>query len=151
MILGLDVATVMGVCLYNDKTNYARVTQYKADPIEQFQRLENEILQYYAYRELTVLMELPVHFRNADVTRKLLTRYGYIKYTLLSKWEVDVVELNLNSVRHYLGVRNKRETKNLLNTKYRGKKFTDNHSDSLALCLFFCPPINIDTLTIGDL
>lgn len=133
--IGLDIATTTGIAIYNPMNFKAEVVQYKGEPVQLLGFLKTYVL-HGSYHDSTFVLELPSSFRNAIVTRSLLTRYGFIKYSLMD-YNYLPVEVNLNSVRSYFQCKNKGEVKSYFKKMYRGKKtFTDNHSDALAVAIY---------------
>jgi hypothetical protein len=134
--IGLDVATVTGISIYQPVWGQAKVTQFRGEPLQLFGFIKEYVLDPYLYYTKVFVMELPNHFRNAATTRNLLERYGFIKYTLIDYGQ-NPVEVNLNSVRSYFRTKNKEEVKRYFKPHYKGKKaFTDNHSDALAVAIY---------------
>ena len=134
--IGIDIATVTGIAIYNPIDNISYVIQYKGDPIQLFGFITHNLLIMESPLYPIYVLELPTHFRNATTTRNLLERYGFIKYSLMNYNHLPV-EVNLNSVRAYFSCKTKANVKSLFLPKYQGnKKFTDNHSDALACAIY---------------
>lgn len=76
MIVGLDIATSSGIALYDGEK--ICVTTFKGTPVELVDYIESIIPQ-----NSTVIIERHVHFLNANTTRSLLERLGYVKYSLI--------------------------------------------------------------------
>ena len=80
--IGLDIATVTGIAVYKTTFNKAEVIQYRGSPLSLMSFIRDKVLDLGYYKPIFVLEE-PLHFRNAIVTRSLLTRYGFIKYSFM--------------------------------------------------------------------
>lgn len=130
--VGLDVAETMGVALWHPKEERAEVFEVKGLPYEQM-----EVLRKLEYDKRTHVfaIERLTHMRNANVVRSLHQRAGYLKFSLL-KEGCMVNEVNINSVRHLLETKNKRETHDVFLDFYQGDFFTNNHSDALAAAIY---------------
>lgn len=153
---GLDVATKLGIAVWNPLENVAHVTMVKGEPVDQIVRvLEVARVDWEDVRapELVFVMEILPSFQNAHTTRSLLERYGYIKHTLKCTG-FPVMEVNISSVRHNLGVSSKMQVFNYFLPHYKGKYLTTDHTDALAAAVFQSTvdlyPYDKDSLVIHD-
>lgn len=134
--IGLDIATVTGIAIYLPENNKSKVVQYKGTPTQLLGFLQRHIVWGYGNYKRVFVLEEPHHFRNATTTKSLLERYGFIKYSLINH-VILPVEVNLNSVRSYFRAKTKDEVHSYFLPMYQGKKkFTDNHSDALAVAIY---------------
>ena len=129
MIVALDVATSMGVCYFRIQDNKFYCTTYKGTPIEQLRTLL-DVLGDDVYNCLVIIEQLN-DFMNANTTRSLLERIGYIKNSLL-RVGAEIKMVNAMSVRKYLGVKGKEGVKELF-SKYG---LDSDQSDALAVMLY---------------
>lgn len=135
--IGLDIATVTGMAIYTPSTETIEVALNKGDPISQYVRLVNYLeTMDYKDRHPTFVLELPLHFQNANTSRSLIERYGYLKHSLIRAGVYEVVEVNLNSVRKYLGCKTKEDVFRFFQPLYEGDYLTSDHADAAALCLY---------------
>lgn len=135
--VGLDIATITGIALWHPFTHKAEVVQVKGDPMETFGFIVKVIMPLVVELQPTICMEQPHHFQNANTTRSLLERYGFIKYSLMCNYKgLRIEEPNLNSVRASLGAKKKEDVLQIMSTFYSGSYLTDNHTDALAACIY---------------
>lgn len=153
---GLDVATKLGIALWNPLENVAHVEMVKGEPVDQIIRVL-EIAGFGGMEEvppeLVFVMEILPSFQNARTTRSLLERYGYIKHTLKCTG-FPVMEVNVSSVRHSLGVSSKMQVFDYFLPHYMGTHLTTDHTDALAaaICQSMVDlyPYDKDSLLIHD-
>lgn len=129
MIVALDVATSMGVCYFRIQDSKFYCTTYKGTPIEQLRTLFDVLGD--DVNECLVIIEQLNDFMNANTTRSLLERIGYIKNSLL-RVGAEIKMVNAMSVRKYLGVKGKEGVKELF-SKYG---LDSDQSDALAVMLY---------------
>lgn len=152
---GLDVATRLGIAVWNPLENVAHVTMVKGEPIEQVVRIL-EVAGRDAEKgtQLVFVMEVLPSFQNGKTTRSLLERYGYIKYTLMGTG-FPVQEVHLSSVRRSLGVTDKMGVFNHFLPKYTGEHLLTDHTDALAVAVYQSVldkyPYEEDTVQVHDL
>lgn len=129
MVVALDVATSMGVCYFKIQDNKFYCTTYKGTPVEQL-RMLLDVLGDDVHKCLVIIEQLN-DFMNANTTRSLLERIGYIKNSLL-RVDAEIKMVNAMSVRKYLGVKGKEGVKELF-SKYG---LDSDQSDALAVMLY---------------
>lgn len=134
--IGIDPATVCGVAIYYPEQNMARVMEVKGTPVEQLSTILEYLFKDIGEEKLLIFsMEKLHNFRNANTTRSLLERYGYLRHTLDSLG-FPVRETSPASVRAHLQVKTKTELFDYLGSFYRGKHLTNNHTDALAIAIY---------------
>jgi len=84
MIVGLDIATSSGIATL-DENNIVTVWTHKGDPIELLECIKAKINPWS-----TVIVEKHVHFRNAKTVRSLISRLGFIEWSLRSEGHLVV-------------------------------------------------------------
>ena len=131
--VGLDIAETMGVAIYYPDKSLAEVVEVKGLPYEQLEVLRK---QYVPFHQTVVRFSIEslTHQRNAKTVRNLQQRIGYLKFSLIREG-YKVNEVNINSVRHFLEAKNKKEVHALLSTLSKDE-LTDNHTDALAVALY---------------
>jgi len=127
--VALDVATSMGVCYFRIQDNKFYCTTYKGTPIEQLRTLFDVLGD--DVNECLVIIEQLNDFMNANTTRSLLERIGYIKNSLL-RVGAEIKMVNAMSVRKYLGVKGKEGVRELF-SEYN---LDSDQSDALAVMLY---------------
>lgn len=127
MIVGLDIATSTGVVYYNGKV--FSCTTYKGTPDYQLQMILDVLGD--EVNGSIIYIEQMNKFLNADTTRSLLHRVGYIKLTL-EKLGASVKMVNAMSVRKFIGAKNKEEVKAM----FAPFGLNSDEADALALVLF---------------
>lgn len=127
MIVGLDIATSTGVCYYNGKV--FSCTTYKGTPDYQLQTILDVLGE--DVKGSIIYIEQMNKFLNADTTRSLLHRVGYIKLTL-EKMGAHVRMVNAMSVRHFIGAKNKQEVAAM----FAPFGLNGDEADALSLVLF---------------
>lgn len=130
--VGLDTATTTGLAVWFPTLQKALVSQCKGTPLKQLKHIQGYV--FFPTPEVVIAMESIHNFRNANVTRSLLERYGFLKYSLLAEG-FRVEEIPPKMARRSLGVNSKREAYEYLSTFCTGK-LTDNHTDALAIALY---------------
>jgi hypothetical protein len=143
---GLDIATTMGVALWEPESHVALVTEVKGSPVEQYVYIYNNIIltnrkesyierwvQVEDINKIVFTLEQLAYFRNAKTTRSLLERLGYIKYSLLSVGQ-EVNEVTATVARRSFGVIKKHPIMKIFQDR-TDMKLTDNHTDALALVI----------------
>lgn len=135
--IGLDVATMAGIAKWIPEINVAVVDEMKGTPNHQLQYIINSVLPPKEMAVETIfVLEKPFHFQNANTTRSLLERYGFIKYSLLG-FGYQVREPNLNSARAWLGVRDKQGVfDHYVPHLNSGRMLTSNHTDALLVAMY---------------
>lgn len=128
MVVALDVATSLGV-VYKHPNGKFYCTTYKGTPVQQLEMLL-DVLGDDVTTCLVIIEQLN-DFMNANTTRSLLERIGYLKNSLL-KVGADIKMVNAMSVRKYLGVKGKEGVKELF-SKYG---LDSDQSDALAVMLY---------------
>ena len=125
--IGLDIATSMGVCFYNG-TNFV-CTTYTGTPIEQLETLQDVVGE--DLKGAKIYIEQENTFRNANTTRSILHRVGYLKNSL-EKIGAEIVMVNAMSARKHLGAKCKADVSGLFS------KFglNSDESDALAVLMF---------------
>lgn len=136
--IGLDLAIVSGICVIDTDTNTIDLFQHKGTPIELLDWLFAFIIENEEEGVDSQKMGIEeLHqFRNANTTRSLLQRSGYIFYTL-SGYKFTVEMVNMESVLPVLKCKNKKELFEyaLAITKH-SIPITSNHSDALGIALY---------------
>jgi hypothetical protein len=157
LYVGLDVATKLGIALWKPLENVAHVEMVKGEPVDQVVR----VLEVAGFgsggknpvSELVFVMETLPSFQNARTTRSLLERYGYLKHTLKCTG-FPVMECNISSIRHSLGVNKKMQVFDYFLPYYRGTHLTTDHTDALATAIHQSMvdlyPYDKDSLIIHD-
>ena len=102
MIFGLDIAKRTGIASYNHKTDEVFVTTFAGSPIELLGCVKS-LLPLPEFVE-KVVIEKHVHFRNANTTRALLERLGYVKWSL-QNFGYETVDLFPGRGRKFLTAR----------------------------------------------
>lgn len=134
--IGLDIATISGIAIYSPLKHAAVVGQSKGEPIYQLDDIiAKSVPKNLVGYSIQFVLEEPHHFQNATTTRSLISRYGYIKYSLMGL-KYPVYEVNLNSARHWLGTKTKKETHLLFTQYFRGDFLTSDHTDALAVAMY---------------
>lgn len=126
MIVGLDIATSTGVCYYNGKS--FACTTYVGSAVHQLNMLLDVLGNV---RGSTFYIEQMNSFVNADTTRSLLHRVGYIKLSLEREGAI-IKMVNAMSVRKFLGVKGKAGVQEL----FKEHNLNGDECDALALVLF---------------
>jgi Holliday junction resolvasome RuvABC endonuclease subunit len=83
----------------------------------------------------TYVLERLHTFRNANTTRSLLERYGYLKY-LLQSGGYRVEEVSPRMARKHLGLVEKEEVYEYFKKLYTGLRLTSHMTDALAVALY---------------
>lgn len=142
--LGIDIAALCGVAVYIPEKNRALVFETKGTPVQQLEEI-NWIVQNCTKdaQVVYVVFEKQYYFRNANTTRDLLERYGFLKWSLMA-CGFDIWEVGPSTARAFLGIPynpktaslSKRRTFDLLRQHYASTApFTTNHSDALAVAM----------------
>lgn len=131
--IGLDLATLAGVAILYPG-NFAAVTVMKGNPIQQFMHV-GSIVNGLKVPELSIVLEMPVDFLNANTTRSLLERYGFIKWNLIGSGFTPL-EVRPKEARRVVGAKDKRSLFIKLKDNFKGHIFDSNMSDALALCIY---------------
>lgn len=108
MRVGLDIAKRMGVAVLCGNEIHTRA--YSGTPGEQLHYLENWLGDFIGS---VVYVEKLNSFVNANTTRSLLLRTGYITNSLMEKWLADVEYVIATQARKFQGVKTKKEAQNL--------------------------------------
>lgn len=153
--LGLDTAIISGIAVWYPLTFKAYVVQVKGTPPETFGYLCQKVMPLIVKEQPTVVMEKLTHFRNADTTRSLLERYGFIKYSLMCNYQgLRIEEPTTSLARGNLKVKDKEDVFKLLSQYYQGAYFTDNHADALSVAIYQSVndgiPFRLDKLCINS-
>lgn len=136
--IGLDLATVSGIALYNPNNPEATVLEKKGDPVYLWNFLWGFTDGFrYMGDPYTVVIEEIHDFRNAKTTRSLLERTGYIKYQFISLG-VEVIMAGPSEVRSFFNVKGKQALFDYMREHVHESTpyFTSNHSDALALAIY---------------
>lgn len=149
-IFGIDIATTTGVAHIFEGSHQMTAYEHTGTP----QDLLKFITECFdSAADLEFHIEMLNSFRNANTTRKLLTKAGYIAHSLEAMgWPVSFP--NVSSVRYHLRAKNKLAVQSLLAQRVvvtlGKKKFTGNHADAIALILYAekLQPSDIE-ITIG--
>lgn len=136
LIVALDVATNMGVVYKKGKQFFC--TTYTGSPIEQLEMLQDVLGEDLA--GVTVYMEQENTFRNANTTRSILHRVGYLKNSL-ERMGAEIKMVNAMSARKFLGVKGKENVKQL----FSDFNLSGDESDALAVLMFG------ENITLNDL
>jgi hypothetical protein len=113
------------------------VSLCKGTPIKQAEYIVTHLVAEPVLNiEPVFCLEMPHHFQNANTTRSLLERYGYIKNVLLGAG-FKVREPNLNSARAWLGVKDKQAVlMHYIPYFAGGAILTSDHADALLMAQF---------------
>lgn len=131
--IGLDIATRTGVAFQYNNDPKIQVMEVHGDPVKLLETIYEIIPKDHVAK---VYYEKLVHFRNARTVRDLLERSGFVRWSLKNDGYL-VDEVHVQSVRSWLGVKNKAEAKELIKGVSNCKvKITDNHSDAVGVLLF---------------
>lgn len=145
--IGLDLATVTGICVYIPERNLALVREYKGNAIKQLNNINSilvtdlykisSIYNIYInkYKTISIVIEQLHNFRNANTVRLLLEMSGYIRYTLtVDGYTVNYVAPDV--ARSHLGTKSKEDTHKLFIPNFKGSVLTSNHTDALAIAIY---------------
>jgi hypothetical protein len=124
MEIGLDIATKMGVAYYNGKNIVTTV--YVGDKHQQVELLMDVLGDV---RGMTFFVEKLNCFVNADTTRSLLLRTGYIT-GVLEKMGANVEYVIATQARKFQGVSGKAEAKGLF------PGLTSDEADAVVVLLY---------------
>lgn len=124
--IALDIATSMGVAYFTGQRVIC--TTYKGSPVEQLEMLLDVVGEDLV--GVTVYIEQENNFRNANTTRNILHRVGYLKNSL-EKFGASVVMINAMTARKHLGVKGKAEVKSL----FAEQKLNSDEADAVAILL----------------
>lgn len=135
--VGLDIATITGIALWHPMTHTAEVVQVKGDPMETFGFIVKVIMPLVGKYQPTIVLENQFVGVNSVTTRKLIERYGFIKYSLMCNYQgIRIEEVYPASVRSFFKAKGKKEVMDILATRFTGPYLTDNHTDALACCIY---------------
>lgn len=129
MNIGLDIATKTGVAVEIGKGKFF-VTVYQGSPQEQLDMLV-DVLGEEEVKNCTFYVEQLNTFINANTTRSLLLRSGYLCGTL-EKFGGKVEFVNAMTVRKHLGAKKKEDVQKM----FSDYKLTSDEADALACLLF---------------
>lgn len=132
-VLGLDLATVSGLAIFDISTLEVAAYEVTGNPFEQFKLMAENI------ENLTIScvgIEMVMSFNNAKTTRSLLERYGYFKWTLKSL-EIPIHEIHPKSARKQFGATTKLNALLLVNKRLKTARCATsyNHSDAVLVAL----------------
>lgn len=129
-IIGLDVATKCGVAVVNFSCKKITTLVYNGTPAMQLQSLLDLIGE--DWDNVLVKIESLQTFRNAVTTRSLLTRTGYLAYSL-EKLGATIEYVSPSQARKNLGVKTKDEAHKLF---AHVEGITNDETDAIAVALF---------------
>ncbi len=134
--VGLDIATTTGIAIYIPSKNVAAVGLSKGLPGHQLDEIISMTIPLpKEFFHLNYVLEEPHHLRNAKTALSLISRYGYLKYSLMGLG-YGVSEVNLNSARAWLGTKDKQGTHLFFTEYFVGSYLTSDHTDALAVALY---------------
>lgn len=133
---GLDIAKTTGLAVWYPEKHFALVTHVKGTPIVQLKCILAAIPKelFGEVLEPVFVLEKIFHFRNANTTRSLLERYGYMKHSLLDR-AARVEEAHPLAARRLLKARSKGQVLRMLQA-YSGECMTQDGADALAVAIF---------------
>lgn len=129
-IVGLDVATKCGVAIVNQTSKKITTLVYNGTPAMQLESLVD--LFGEDWNGITVRIESLQTFRNAVTTRSLLTRTGYLAYSL-EKFGAKIEYVSPSQARKNLGVKTKDEVHKLFS---HVAGITNDETDAIAVAAF---------------
>lgn len=130
MLVGLDVAEKMGVVYSVYGSGRYFTTVYRGSPVEQLQMLEDVLGE--DVKGACIFYEELNTFVNANTTRSLLHRVGYLKNSLLKLGAERVEPVNAISARKFLGLPTKTEVGDF----FKPWGLTQDEADAMAVLLF---------------
>lgn len=126
--IALDIARSCGVAVLY-KNNVVKVTTIVGTPQQQLSALIDLIGEN---KNFTLAIEKLTYFRNANTIRSLLERSGYLKFSLIEKYEISSVHgISATNARKSMKLKSKKGVLNFFKKFY--KKINDDESDALAL------------------
>lgn len=134
--IALDLAKSAGIAwITDDDPNTIHVRTVVGDPVYQLY----SVLDIAGNHEKTVVYEMLTSFRNAQTTRSLAERIGYIYWRLVElseSAEDDPKPMRVMSIRKKLGFKSKAAVKAYFSKMCKG--ITDDEADAAALlCAYF--------------
>lgn len=130
LLIGLDIAEKMGVVYHYHGSNTYNCTTYKGTPIEQMQMLEDVVGEDISGS--IVFYEQLNTFVNANTTRSLLHRAGYLKNSLLRLGASKVEAVNAIAARKFLGCKDKKS----VGVLFSEWGLNQDEADAMAIMLF---------------
>lgn len=104
LLVSLDIATNMGVIYHQRDSGVYYATTYKGSPVEQLEMLLDVLGD--DVKGVSVFYEELNTFRNANTTRNILHRVGYLKNSLLADG-AEFQPVNAVQARKFLGFKDK--------------------------------------------
>lgn len=130
LFVGLDIAEKMGVVYNRLNSGIYYCTTYKGAPVEQFEMLRDVLGD--ELESVVVFYEELNTFVNANTTRSLLHRAGYLKNSFLKFGVKKVEPVNALAARKFLGFKDKKSV-----GEYFSKwKLNQDEADAMAILLF---------------
>lgn len=130
LMIGLDIAEKMGVVYYRQNSSVYYCTTYKGTPIQQMQMLEDVAGE--DIKNAIVFYEELNTFVNANTTRSLLQRAGYLKNSLLKLGALTVDPVNAIAARKFLGCKDKKA----VGDAFKKWGINQDEADAMAILLF---------------
>lgn len=134
-IIGLDIATKTGIAILED--NNVRVYYIEGSPVYQWEIIKSEITP-----DSIIVIEDFSYFnaRNPFTTAILNQRLGYLYWRIVEE-QIPVSKYNVNTVRKFLGITNKKAGEQKKEVRkalcaVTQLKLTSDESDALALLLY---------------
>lgn len=129
ILVGLDIAGSMGVVYNNFGSGVYNATTYVGTPIEQLQMLEDVLGDL---TNVIVFFEQLNTFVNANTTRSLLHRVGYIKNGLIKLGVQKIEPVNAMAARKFLGFKNKKQ----VGAYFKDWGLNQDEADAMAVLLY---------------
>lgn len=136
--VGLDTAKNMGVAFYRPDNHCVMTLELKGNPLQQLSSLKALIANHEKIEtELVFVFERLHNFLNANTTRDLLTRYGFLYYSLLQAG-ATVCEVSPRPARSALGMVSKSDAHAKLIKRCTDShaRFSNNHSDAIVCAIY---------------
>lgn len=120
----------MGVVYYHYNSGIYHCTTYQGTPIEQL-----EMLKDFAGEDVegaVIFYEQLNTFVNANTTRSLLERVGYLKNSLIKLGALKVEPINAIAARNFLGCKDKKA----VGDAFKKWNLNQDEADAMAIFLF---------------
>ena len=130
LIVALDIAEKMGVVYHWVDSGVYNCTTYTGTPIRQMEMLEDVLGE--DVKGAVVVYEQLNTFVNANTTRSLLQRAGFLKNSLLRLGAGGAEPVNAIAARKFLGLKDKKAV-----GEFFGRwKLNQDEADAMAILLF---------------
>lgn len=130
LMIGLDIAEKMGVVYHRYNSGIYHCTTYQGTPIEQLEMLEDVAGE--DVEGAVIFYEQLNTFVNANTTRSLLQRAGYLKNSLIKLGALKVEPVNAIAARKFLGCKDKKAVGDV----FKKWNLNQDEADAMAIFLF---------------